>query len=490
MYYSKMSWIVWVLAAATLGAAERPHIILVMADDMGWGQTGYNDHPVLKTPNLDAMASSGLRFDRFYSGAFTCSPTRATVMTGRSNDRGGVEEHGYALRLQEKTIAQALQAAGYVTGHFGKWHLNGLRGPGVPVLADDPHGPAAFGFGHWVSVTNFFDRDPLMSRHGEFEQMSGDSSEVAVELALEFIDKHRDGERPTFSVIWYGSPHSPFDAVAADKSGLAELDKASQDHYGELVAMDRSIGTLRSKLREWDIADNTLLWFCSDNGGLPRIEPDTVGGLRGYKGSIYEGGIRVPGILEWPDKIQHSRISQFQAGTFDIFPTIAEIVGLPETAMIQPIDGISLMPHIRGETEVRAQPMFFRQRGRAAMISDRYKLLTQDVTKENFELYEIASDHAEQHDLLQTEQGIANRMRESLLTWNRSVESSVAGQDYPERKVDPLPPEPIAWAASPAYQPYLEKWVERPEYQQAIEQVTNPPRANRRGGAGRNRSAD
>ena len=119
-------------------AAETPpNIILVMADDQGWGQTGYYNNPVLKTPNLDAMAANGLRFDRYYAAAPVCSPTRASVLTGRTNLRTGVLSHGYALRRQEKTIAQALKAAGYATGHFGKWHLNGLRGPGVPILAED-----------------------------------------------------------------------------------------------------------------------------------------------------------------------------------------------------------------------------------------------------------------------------------------------------------------------------------------------------------------
>ena len=137
-----------------------PNFVLVMADDMGWGQTSYYSHPALMTPNLDAMASAGLRFDRFYAGAPNCSPTRATVLTGRTNDRTGVEDHGFALRRQERTIARALDEAGYATGHFGKWHLNGLRGPGAPVLAEDEHGPGVFGFDEWLSVTNFFEVDP------------------------------------------------------------------------------------------------------------------------------------------------------------------------------------------------------------------------------------------------------------------------------------------------------------------------------------------
>src|SRR6056297_550591 len=167
--------------------AGDPNIILVMSDDQGYGQVGYYGHPTLETPNLDAMAENGLRLDRFYAGAPVCSPTRASVLTGRANDRTGVPSHGHALRLQEKTIAEALQAEGYATGHFGKWHLNALRGPGVPIFKDDPNGPAGFGFDMWVSVTNFFDLDPLMSDQGEFKALEGTSSEVIVDQAVQFI---------------------------------------------------------------------------------------------------------------------------------------------------------------------------------------------------------------------------------------------------------------------------------------------------------------
>ena len=151
-------------------AAQKPNVILVMADDMGYGQTGYYNHPVLKTPNLDAMASNGIRFDRFYAGAPNCSPTRATVLTGRTNDRTGVHNHGYAINKQEKTIAQAFQNAGYSTAHFGKWHLNGLRGPGAPIFKEDAHHPGHLGFDYWLSVTNFFDMNPILSRNGKWEE--------------------------------------------------------------------------------------------------------------------------------------------------------------------------------------------------------------------------------------------------------------------------------------------------------------------------------
>ena len=167
---------------------KKPNIILVMTDDQGWGQTGYYNHPLLDTPNLDAMAKNGIRFDRFYAGAPVCSPTRASVLTGRSNDRTGVFNHGYALRNQEKTITQALKKNGYATGHFGKWHLSGLRGPGVPQFKEDTHHPGNFGFDYWISTTNFFDIDPLMSDNGKFTDFI--EKEVTIEVFDDGKDQH------------------------------------------------------------------------------------------------------------------------------------------------------------------------------------------------------------------------------------------------------------------------------------------------------------
>jgi arylsulfatase A-like enzyme len=448
---------------AAVESSEKPNIILVMADDMGWGQTGYRNHPLLKTPHLDAMAASGLRFERFYAGGPVCSPTRASVLTGRSHDRTGVLQHGYALRLQEKTLPQALKSAGYVTGHFGKWHLNGLRGPGVPIFADDPYSPGAFGFDEWVSVTNFYDTDPLMSRNGEFEEFTGDSSEIGVDEAVNFLDKHRGSGKPMFSVIWYGTPHSPFRASDADRAPFAHLDAESADHHGELVAMDRSIGTLRAKLREFGLEKDTLLVFCSDNGGLPKITPATVGGLRGFKGSVYEGGLRVPGIMEWPGTIT-PRVTEYPACVMDLFPTVVDLLGLPGEVMIKPVDGISLRPLFAGEKKERGAPIGFRYQKQRALIDDRYKLVSADLQKGEFALYDLVEDPAETTDLSATEPEVMAEMKAQFLAWDATMEASFAGKDYPGGTLSPPDPEPIAWYETDRYRPYEAVWRERWEF--------------------------
>ncbi|MDZ4852005.1 MAG: sulfatase-like hydrolase/transferase [Pirellulaceae bacterium] len=450
--------------ASAYAESSRPNIILVMADDMGWGQTSYRNHPVLKTPNLDAMAANGLRFDRFYAGCPVCSPTRASVLTGRSNDRTGVLSHGYGLRVQEKTIAQALKNAGYVTGHFGKWHLNGFKGPGAPVLKIDPKNPGQFGFDEWVSVTNFFDVDPLMSKKGEIQEFKGDSSEIAVAEAIKFIDQYRSGDKPIFSIIWFGSPHSPFRSLPEDKLAFEKLDSNSANHYGELVALDRSVGTLRAKLKETGIADNTLLVFCSDNGGLPGITPETVGGLRGNKGTVYEGGLRVPGIIEWPSVITSPRVTNYPACTMDLFPTIADILGLPKDVMLQPIDGTSLKKVLTANLDSREKPIPFRFGTKAALVDNRYKLLTNDFRKGPFELYDLEADSKEANELSSEQPELFDRLKKELLIWNESVEASFIGKDYPERVLTQPDPESINWYDAEMYQPYLAGWMNRWEY--------------------------
>ena len=449
-------------------AQDRPNIVLVMADDMGWGQTGYYNHPILKTPNLDAMAANGLRFDRFYAGAPNCSPTRATVMTGRTNDRTGVQNHGFPLRPQEKTIAQALSEAGYVTGHFGKWHLNGIRGPGIPIMADDIRGPGAFGFQTWLSVTNFFDRNPIMSRQGTFEEFEGDSSEICVDEAVKWIHQQATADKPFFTVIWYGTPHAPFVASEEDKAPFTHLDKFSEHQHGELVAMDRSIGTLRKGLRDAGVAANTLFWFCSDNGGLPKIQPSTVGNLRGFKGSVYEGGLRVPAIIEWPNGVARPRITMHPTATMDIFPTIVDVVGLPESLLIQPQDGVSIKPLLSSESGPRKKPIGFRHTNRGAIVDNNIKLVCSNVKRGEFELYDLSTDPAEQTDLTASKPKLAKRMQTIFNKFNASIEASVAGNDYPEKKVVPAEPAPIFWTELKQYEPYFEAWEKRPEYKSRL----------------------
>lgn len=459
-------FILWLYSCEQTTVNERPNIILIMTDDQGWGQTGYYDHPVLETPNLDAMAENGLRFDRFYAAAPVCSPTRASILTGRTNDRTGVIDHGYALRKQEKTIAVALQKVGYATGHFGKWHLNGLRGPGVPVLKEDSHSPGAFGFDHWLTVTNFFDIDPLMSENGSFIDLKGNSSEIIVGKALEFIKEKSNQNLPFFTVIWDGSPHDPFVSSEKDRSNFKNLNEKSQHHYGELVAFDRSLGVLRKTLKDLGLEKNTILWYCSDNGGLRNILPSTVGGLRGSKTTIWEGGLRVPAIIEWPQVIK-PKVTHYPASTMDIFPTIADILDLPETDLLKPVDGISLKPIFKNDISNRDKKIPFRYKDQGALIDNNFKFIATSIQKKEFELYNLENDSGETTDLATQNPMIFNQMKTDFLKWSKSIDSSLSGIDYPEGKVLKNP-ERHFWMNDDRYEPYLEEWLNRPEYRDRI----------------------
>lgn len=437
---------------SVIASQDRPNIILVMADDQGWGQTGYNGHPHLKTPNLDAMAAAGIRFDRFYAGASTCSPTRASVLTGRTPARTGVPSIGNRLCLQEKTLPQALKKAGYRTAHFGKWHLNGISGRGVPVLGDDPNHPGHYGFDYWLSATNYFDNNPLMSRMGEFVALKGESSALVVTHALDYIGQQKD--TPCFAVIWFGSPHSPFIASEKDARGLPDGHKGKlPNHLGEIVAMDRSMGTLRQGLRDLGIEKNTLVWYCSDNCGLS-IDPDSTGKLRGNKGSNYEEGIRVPGIIEWPGRIK-PMITDFPASTMDIMPTIVDLLGLPDDAMLAVHDGESIAALFDGNTPKREGMIPFTSR-KSAFIDGQYKLMPVKKSRSaKWQLFDLDTDPGETTDVSADHPDRFAQMIQRAEEILASVEASRAGKDYPEGRVI-QPPRKERWEEMDVYQPHLE----------------------------------
>lgn len=337
----------------------------------------------------------------------------------------------------------------------------------MPIFTSDERNPGQFGFDEWLSVSNFFDIDPIMSHNGEFVELKGESSHIIVDEALRFIEKEKDKEQPLFVVIWYGSPHSPWRADDKDKRPFNNLDEKAQNHYGELVSMDSSIGDLRNGLRSMKIAENTLVWFNSDNGGLPNFGPETVGGLRGYKGKIYEGGLRVPCIIEWPAGINQSRITDYPASTMDIFPTIADIVDLPKSSMVLPVDGASIKELFTRDLNVREKPIPFRYMGKAALVYNNYKLISLDISKNEFELYDLVKDPNEKKNIIDTEKESTRQMIEVFTSWNQSVEESIKGKDYPNGLLEPNGKN-VLWNTLPEYQPYFEQWKNRPEYKSTL----------------------
>lgn len=396
-----------------------------MTDDQGWTDVSYNEKGRLvqgtfKTTELDKMAASGLRFDRFYAAAPVCSPTRGSCLTGRHPFRYGVTLYGKPLKLEEKTIAQALVAAGYKTGHFGKWHLNGKSGAGKPIDKEDPLNPGAFGFQAWFSVSNFFDANCTFSREGTPVGTKGDGSDVIVAEALKWIDSLgvKGSGTPFFAVVWFGSPHSPYKPVAEDLKAAGGKD----GELGEIAGVDRAMGTLRKGLRDRGLADNTMLWFNSDNG-----RPGDNTPLKGGKGGLNEGGIRVPGICEWPSRVKPGRTA-VPVVTSDFYPTILEAAGvaMPKDKP-QPIDGISLMPLLDGKMSERPAPIGFMNGNGTALSDNRYKLV---VVSKSKQLYDLIEDLGERKDLSAEKPDVVAMMSKVLDDWTASVRKSQEGADY------------------------------------------------------------
>ncbi|MBL69422.1 MAG: N-acetylgalactosamine 6-sulfate sulfatase [Verrucomicrobiales bacterium] len=450
-------------------AESRPHIVLVMADDHGYGDTGFTGHPFVKTPHLDAMAKAGVVFNRFYSSAPVCSPTRASVMTGRHSFRVNVPNHGHYLRPHETTIAEALKGAGYVTGHFGKWHIGSVQ-------PNSPTSPGGAGFDEWLSGLNFFDNNPYLSRNGVYKQHLGPGSVISMDATIEFLEKHAKGDKPIFAVTWFPSPHDPQAELPQNLPHAATLynneNTKKPGYFREITLLDQQIGKLRRSLRQLGIAKNTLLFYCSDNGGLVA---ESSGG-RAKKGSIYEGGLRVPAVMEWPARYQSATIDT-PAFTSDLYPTL---IALTQAKVAhQPIlDGIDLLPLLSGkqtkrppmgfwfghtagqstwndriikallEAKQAGQPNPFPNRvlknvnkfptfgedalrGHAAWNDWPWKLhRIEKNRKVTFELYHLVNDPMEKKDLSQVEPQRVAKMKKALEAWQRSVLSSWSGKDY------------------------------------------------------------
>lgn len=461
--------IIWVglvlLACVSVAEAGHPNIVLVMADDQGWGDTGYNGHPFVKTPALDAMASEGFVFDRFYAAAPVCSPTRASVLTGRHPIRTKVPNHGRYMRAQENTLAEALKQAGYVTGIFGKVHL----GSGQP---DSPANPTAMGFDEWVIGLNFFDNDPHLSRNGLVEHRRGKGSVLLMDDALAFLEKHRQGDRPMFMVVWFPSPHDPHREVP---DGPALYDgKAHAGYYREITLLDQQVGRLRSEMKRMGLAQNTILWYCSDNGGLVAEHS----GGRARKGSIYEGGLRVPSILQWPAGKLKGRTA-VPVTTCDMYPTLLAMAGVT-VENDHPLDGIDVTDILDGKVHRRRRPMGFwhqfqggqstwsdrilkaimekQQAGepvphdpaRMKKDIDQFPQFAEDTAKghaawhdwpwklhrfnngQTYELYNLQNDPMETNNLAADadHQPRSRAMQKDLDRWMRSVVRSINGNDY------------------------------------------------------------
>jgi len=416
-------------AMAPAGGRHRPpNVLLIMTDDQGWGDIRSHGNDKIDTPVQDRLAGQGARFDRFFVSP-VCAPTRASLLTGRYHLRTGT--HGVTgayetMRSEEVTLADALKQAGYATGCFGKWH-NG---------AHYPHHPNGQGFeeflgfcaGHW---NNYF--DTTLECNGVPGKTSGFITDVLTDAALAFIEKNQN--RPFFCYVPHNAPHSPFQVPDRyfDKYKARGLDDKLACIYGMCENLDDNVGRLLRRLNELDLRENTIVLFLTDNG--PNSDRFN-GGMRGRKGSVDEGGVRVPLFVRWPGHIEPgTRVSQI-AAHIDLFPTIVELCGLPMPKTL-PQDGMSLVPLLKGQADGWPDRMLFTFRSpggdmssvRGSVRSQRWRAIK---GRKSWELYDMVEDPGQRVNA-------AQRLPQVLAKLRNAFEAMA--KDVTKAGFDPIPTE-------------------------------------------------
>jgi arylsulfatase A-like enzyme len=442
-------------------AAERParpNVLLIISDDQGYGDLGFHGNPRIKSPNLDRFARESVRIKTFCVSP-VCSPTRASLLTGRYNYRTGVVDTylGRALmHPDETTLAEVLSGAGYRTGIFGKWHLGDnaplraidqgfqralvIKGGGIGQPSDPPGG------GTYL--------DPVLLDNGAPRKFKGYCSDVYTDAAIEFVTAV--DHRPFFAYLAFNCPHEPLQAPEAELATYRGNDLGPSAFpalghpvppdlmtppediarvYAMVTNIDANVGRILGALASRGLAEDTIVIFLTDNG------PAKVrfnAGLRGYKGTVYEGGIRVPCYIRWPGRFSAGRLVDRLAAHIDLFPTVLEACGVPMPRGLG-IDGKSLLPLIRGDPGVDwpDRTVYFQwHRGdvpepdRAfAARSQRFKLLRREPPLESrsrpkLELYDLENDPGEEHDIAAVQPALVERMHADYLEWFRNVSST------------------------------------------------------------------
>lgn len=440
-------------ASHVVDAATPPNIIIVVADDLGWRDTGYSGNEVVKTPALDEIARTSVRFDYFYPAQQMCSPGRYAIMTGRTPIRTGLHHLG-AMRESEITIPKALKTAGYSTAHFGKWHLGSTNTSPVKMGFDQAH---------WR--INFFDLGASLQVGDTKETVPlvGDTSVATMKLAVDYVRAEAAAKRPFFMQVCFGSPHAPHQAAEEYRALYKDLPEKQQQFYGEISGVDAAVGNLRAALRELEIERDTMLWFVSDNGGITPASQDPAG-----KGKM-NVGVRTTGLLEWPGGIPKPIQTTVPAAHMDLYPTILELVGIKMPNQ-PPLDGVSLLPLFRGEMKAREKPLGFMlwngsgnfdkvdllAETQAVWIDGPLKLIVepnrndtpakQDSPKEPntkkakqknmvasgapVKLFDIYADPEHKNNLAESRPDDVKRMRAALEAWQKSVRASYDGADF------------------------------------------------------------
>ncbi|MDD7985833.1 sulfatase-like hydrolase/transferase [Lentisphaera marina] len=414
-----------------LQAIERPNIILIMADDMGYGELGCTGHPTFKTPVLDQMAKDGVLLTDFHSNGAVCSPTRAALMTGRYQNRSGIEgvvtavgHRHTGLDLSEWTMAEALKESGYRTAMFGKWHL-GYQPSFSPVhqgfdkFKGFVSGNIDF-FSHidQVGHEDWWVRDEKVKEEGYL-------TKIITDYSIDFIKETSD--KPFFLYLSHGAPHYPYqgpnDGAYRTPGNPEPILGAVEDKdraYKEMMEyLDAEIGRLLSYLKNQGLEKNTLIIFCSDNGGTGTYGSSNKP-YRATKGTFYEGGHRVPAIVKWPGKIKSGQLMDAPTMTMDFMPTFLSLNNQPSKVEFDGLDLSGLL--LKGEALAQRQ-LFWRKAKEFAVRDGEWKLLK--TKKGDLELYNLAQDKSEEHNLIKSEPNRVKSMLKTYEEWLKDVSSGV-----------------------------------------------------------------
>lgn len=420
-------------ASASASGAGSPNIVMLFADDLGWGDVGYQGRREWGTPHLDALAESGARFDRFYTAGVVCSPSRAALLTGKSTIHCGVWRNNHDLPFGETTFAEALRERGYATGLFGKWHHGAPR-------ASSPGGvythPMDQGFDEFFGFTNAghaWEKFPKELWDGrELKPSEGYCDDLFTDRAIDFARRRAKEGRPFLLYVPYTATHfhieAPSDEVEARLPGFGADDphRELKASYAAMVTrLDANIGRLLGVLDELGLRENTLIAFASDHGATfesgsrdASFVLDSNGPLRGQKRTLWEGGVRVPGILSWKGRIAPGTRIDWPAQTIDLFPTFLAAAGGEPRAEWK-VDGVNLLPALTEGAAAPDRTLFWEWRAEgyhqlAAMRGNNKLVITQQGPPE---LYDVALDPAERRNTIATRREVAEGLRRELEAW-------------------------------------------------------------------------
>ncbi len=409
---------------------RKPNIILIMADDLGYGDLGCYGNDWIKTPNIDSLAANGLLFTDYHSNGAVCTPTRAALLTGRYQQRAkleGVIYVGEPSRLEgldtsEYTFAEALKSEGYATCCVGKWHLG----------YEKMYNPVFHGFDEFRGyVSGNIDYISHFDNHGysdwwhnlELVEEEGYSTNLITKHAVKFMQENEN--RPFCLYVAHESPHWPYQgrSSAGDRYegsrppavNARGSDPNPHERFKEMIeVMDQGVGEIISTVKSLGLEKDTFIFFCSDNGGDPPWGNN--GSLRGHKGQLWEGGHRVPAIAYWPEKIE-PRVTDELALCMDLLPTLSSLAKVEENPP-QPLDGVDLSPVLFEKKSLEKRTVFWRYRGQKVARQGQWKLL---IDKDDTYLFDLKNDPSEMKNIFDDHAEIANRLLEELQMWEADV---------------------------------------------------------------------